>query len=124
MNCWRQTWSLKGRLMTRRGNRPDYSLDPEDWICWNCKAPADCATSTCPRDWLGRLEKLERQAGGLVACASTVYLAALTGQDAQTVRQRARRGEYGPTRQRGRFWCVPLGEALEREANDARHDGN
>jgi len=101
--------------MARRGNRPDYSLDPEDWICWNCKAPADCATETCPRDWLGRLEKLERQAGALVGCVSTVFLAALTGQDAQTVRQRAVRGEYGPVRQVEERWCVALGVALERE---------
>jgi hypothetical protein len=103
--------------MGRRGNRPDYSLKPADYICRNCRAPHSCDTSTCPRDWLARLRKLERQAGDLVGCVSTVYLAALTGQDAQTVRQKATRGEYGPARQVEEHWCVALGEAMEREAD-------
>jgi hypothetical protein len=101
--------------MARRGNQPDYSLKPADYICRNCKAPETCDTSTCPRARLAQVRKWERQAGGLVASVSTVFLAALTGQDAQTVRQRAARGEYGPARQRGRFWCVLVREALERE---------
>jgi hypothetical protein len=102
--------------MARRGNQPDYSLEPADYICRNCRAPETCATETCPRERLARVRGLERQADGLVGCVSTAFLAALMGRDAQTVRERAARGEYGPARQRGRFWCVPLGEALEREA--------
>jgi hypothetical protein len=105
--------------MARRGNRPDYSLKDGDYICRNCRAPDSCATATCPRDWLPRLRKLERQADGLVGCVSTVFLAQLLDEDAQALRQRAERGEYGPARQTGDgHWCVAIKAALEREAED------
>jgi hypothetical protein len=107
--------------MTRRGKPPDYSLNDSDYICTNCRAPGSCATETCPRARLSLLRKLERQADGLVGCVSTVFLAALTGQDAQTLRQKAERGEYGPARQTGDgHWCVAIEAALTREVSDER----